>query len=129
MSTESSYVRKFNGSTWSTVNPGAGTTYFAVAARSSGDMLVSSLYPTKETMRFASNKWTAIKATGATFQRMWTASPNDVWAVGSSKVGRFNGSTWTVTAPLGAVSLFGVNGVAGHVWAVGENGFVAHYAY
>jgi hypothetical protein len=129
VTTESSYVRRFNGSTWSTVNPGAGTSYFAIHVRALNDTLVSSYTPNKETMQFAANKWTARKATGAIFQRMHAASANDIWGVGSSKVGRWNGSTWTVTSPLGAVSLLGAGGAPGHVWAVGENGVIAHYAY
>jgi hypothetical protein len=129
VSTESSYVRRFNGSTWSTVNPGAGTSYFAVHVRALDDTLVASYTPTKETMQFAASKWTARKATGATFQRMHAASANDVWGVGMSKVGRWNGSTWTITSPFPSLSLYGVGGAAGHVWAVGDNGAIAHYAY
>lgn len=128
---ENSYIRKWNGSSWSTINPGAGTsTYFAVLAIGAGDYWVSDYMPSKETMHFASKKWAAKATSTAIFQAMHKTSASDVWGVGGAKVGRFNGSAWTMTTPLGtSASLWSVSGVPGHVWAVGANGLVGHYAY
>ncbi len=127
---ENSYVRKWNGSAWSTVNPGAGTTtYFSVLAIGPGNVWVSDYMPNKETMHLVSSKWTAAKTTSAIFQSMHKSSATEVWGVGASKVGRFNGTTWTTSAPLGNVSLWSVTGAPGHVWTVGSSGTVGHYVY
>jgi hypothetical protein len=127
---ENSYVRKWSGSTWSTINPGAGTTtYFSVLAIAPGDVWVSDYTPSKETMHLVKGKWVAKATSSAVFQDLHATTANDLWGVGGSKVGRFNGSAWTVTAPFGTTSLWSVSGAPGHVWAVGGNGLVAHYAY
>lgn len=128
---ENSYVRKWNGTTWSTVNPGAGTpTYFSILAVGAGDVWVSDYMPTKETMHLVSNKWAAKGTSSAIFQAMDKGNGSDVWGAGASKVGRFNGTSWTMTTPFGTgASLWGVSAAGGHVFAVGANGLVGHYAY
>lgn len=128
---ENSYVRKWNGSSWSTVNPGAGTTtYFSVLAISAGDVWVSDYMPSKETMHLSKGKWAAKATSAAIFQSMHKSSATDVWGVGGSKIGRFNGTSWTMTQPLGTnASLWSVTGAPGHVWTVGSSGMVAHYVY
>ena len=64
------------------------------------------------------------------FQKMHAMSATDIWGVSGSKVGRSNGSAWTLTTPLGTgAQLYGVAGTTGHVWAVGGTGLIAHYAY
>lgn len=129
---ENAYVRKWNGSSWSTVNPGAGTaTYFSVLALAAGDVWVADFMPSKETMHLVKGKWAAKATSSAIFQGMHKgASVNDLWGVGGTKVGRWNGSSWTMTTPFGAsASLWGVSGTSGHIYAVGGNGLVAHYVY
>lgn len=128
---ENSYVRKWNGTSWSTVNPGAGTpTYFAVVAIASNDIWVSDYMPSKETMHLSGTKWTAKGTSAAVFQSMHKTTASDVWGVGASKVGRFNGTSWTMTTPFGTgASLWSVTGAPGHAWAVGANGLVGHYQY
>jgi len=128
---ENSYVRKWNGSTWSTVNPGAGTrTYFAVLAVGAGDVWVSDYMPTKETMHLLRGKWVAKGTSSAIFQSLYKSSATEVWGAGGSKVGRFNGTSWTSSAPFGAsTSLWSVTGAPGHVWTVGSGGMVGHYVY
>jgi hypothetical protein len=53
-----------------------------------------------------------------------------VWGAGTSaKVGRWNGSAWTVTTLTGAATLWSITGATGNVWTVGDNGVIAHYTY
>ncbi len=128
---ENAYVRKWSGSSWSTINPGAGTsTYFSVLAIAAGDVWVSDFTPSKETMHLTKNKWAAKATSFSIFQSMHKASATDVWGAGGTKVGRFNGSSWTTSAPFGSgASLWGVTGASGHVWTVGSSGLVGHYVY
>lgn len=127
---ENAYVRKWNGSSWSTINPGAGTTtYFSVLAIGAGDFWVSDYTPAKETMHMSRAKWTAKGTSLAVFQSMYKSSATEVWGVGGSKIGRFNGTAWTMSAPLGNVSLWAVTGAPGHAWTVGGSGTVGHYVY
>lgn len=128
---ENSYVRKWNGSTWSTVNPGAGTpTYFSILAMGAGDVWVSDYMPTKETMHLVKSKWAAKGTSSAIFQSMQKGNGTDVWGAGGAKVGRFNGTAWTMTTPFGtAASLWSMTGVTGHMWTVGANGLVGHFQY
>lgn len=127
---ENSYLRHYVNGTWSTVNPGAGTSTSFTILAVPGDVWVTDFMTTKETMHQVKGKWTAAKATGAMFQGLYAPDSKDIWGVGGTKVGRWNGTAWTLTSPFGgAASLWGVTGGAGHVFAVGSNGLIAHYAY
>ena len=128
---ENAYVRKWSGSSWSTINPGAGTsTYFSVLAMGAGDVWVSDFTPSKETMHLTKGKWAAKATSYSIFQGMHKSSSTEVWGAGGTKVGRFNGSSWTTSAPFGSgASLWSVTGAPGHVWTVGSNGLVGHYVY
>lgn len=128
---ENSYVRKWNGTAWSTMNPGAGTsTYFSVTALGAGSVFVSDYMPGKETMRLASGKWTAKGTSSAIFQGMSKGNGSDLFGAGGAKVGRFNGTSWTMTTPFGTgASLWSMTGTTGHMWTVGANGLVGHFQY
>ena len=61
---------------------------------------------------------------------LYATSASDIWGVGATRVGRWNGTAWTTTTPFGTnANLWGVSGAPGHLFAVGSNGLIAHYAY
>ncbi len=128
---ENSYVRKWDGTAWSTVNPGAGTsTYFAITALGAGNVWVSDYMPTKETMHLVASKWVAKGTSSAVFQGMNKGNGSDLFGAGGAKVGRFNGTSWTMTTPFGTgASLWSVTGATDHMWTVGANGLVGHFQY
>jgi len=128
---ENTYLHHFTNSKWTTVNPGAGTsTYFAVLALTTTNVWTSDFMPGKETMHYGGSTWTAARTGGANFSGMFAFSANDLWGVGATKIGRNNGSGWTVTALSGVTtSLWAVSGAGGNVWTVGDNGVIEHYTY
>jgi hypothetical protein len=126
---ENTYLHHFTGS-WTTVNPGAGTsTFFAVLALSTTDVWATDFMPNKETMHLSGTKWSAQKTGGVIFNGLSALAPNDIWGAGASRVGHWNGSAWTSAQPLGtAANLWSVAATAGHVWVVGDNGLIGHLA-
>ncbi|MGC4119943.1 MAG: FecR domain-containing protein [Myxococcales bacterium] len=57
---------------------------------------------------------------------VWAAGRSEVFAVGIQALSRFNGTDWS--QDLYPTAFTGVSGTSGSdVWAVGENGFVAHW--
>ena len=126
---ENTYLHHFTGS-WTTVNPGAGTsTFFAVLALSPTDVWATDFMPNKETMHLSGNKWSAQKTSGAIFNGLSALAPSDIWGAGASRVGHWNGSAWTIGQPVGTTAyLWSVAATAGHVWVVGDNGLIGHLA-
>ncbi|MBX3159810.1 MAG: hypothetical protein KF773_27820 [Deltaproteobacteria bacterium] len=127
---ENANVYHWANNTWTTVKPTTSTTtYYAVLALATNNVWVTDFYPGKETLRYNGSTWTA--ATTSIFNGGMSAlSASDVWAVGATKVGRWNGSAWTVTAPLGtSSSLWSVATAPGHAWVVGSNALIGHYTY
>lgn len=125
---ENTQAHKWNGTSWSTVNPGAGTNYFSVLYLASNNVWVAPLSPASR--RFT-NKWNSVTApAGVYWNDLHAQSATDLWAAGGSKVGRWSsGSTWTVLTPTPVAQYFGIHGTTGHVWAVGSSGLIMHYAY
>jgi hypothetical protein len=128
---ENAYLRHWANNTWTTVNPGAGTsTYFTVLALATNNVWTTDFTPSKETLRYTGSTWTPARTGSAIFQGLHAKSATDIWGVGASKIGRWNGTAWTVTSPVGTnASLWSVTGAPGHVWAVGSSGLIAHYVY
>lgn len=114
-------------STWETgIDPGAGTTYFAILALP-GETWISTFTPGKETLRFAGGTWTPKPATGTTFQGFHGISGTDIWGAGQNDVGHYDGSTWTVEQPAGnAVQMFGIGGIGSSFWIVGSDSLILH---
>lgn len=129
---ENTYLHHYTSGKWVTVNPGAGTsTYFAVLSLSTTNVWTSDFMPNKETMHTTNgSSWTAVKAASAQFADLFAMSATDLWGVGGTKIGRGNGSSWTVSTLSGVTTqLWAVSGAGGNVWAVGDNGVIEHYTY
>ena len=124
---ENSRVAHFNG-TWTTgINPGAGNTYFGVLAMAANDVWVSTFTPGKETLRFDGSTWTPHPAAGTGFLGFHGITASDIWAAGGSKVGHWDGSTWTTESPGGpAAQFWGVSGAGSFVWIVGSDSLILH---
>jgi hypothetical protein len=122
-------VHHFTGSAWVTVNPGAGSTYAAVLAQAGGDVWVTDVTSNKESMHLSGGVWTAQKTNTVVFSGLAAFGVTDVWAGGTStKIGHWNGTAWTITAPLGSLTqINSVTKTTGHVWVVGVGALVGHH--
>jgi hypothetical protein len=127
---ENTYLHHFTG-TWTTVNPGAGTsTFFAVLALSPTEVWASDFVSNKETMHLVGTKWTAQKNGGSTFEGLSGHASNDVWGAGESHVGHWNGSAWTSVQPFGTNAvLWSVTTAPGAVWVVGDSGLIGYQTF
>jgi len=127
---ELSSVHHFNGSSWSTLNPGAGNTYKTVLAIAAGDAWVTDSTSLKESVHFTGGTWVNKTTSGAVFWGLSAFAANDMWGAGAnSKIGHWNGTAWTTSTPLGSVnSLNSVTKATGNLWVVGDNGFIGHQA-
>src|SRR6185369_9883531 len=106
---ENTNLHHFTGSSWTTVNPGAGTTsFFAVFALSASDVWAANFNPGKETMHFTGSKWVAQKTSGGIFNGMSGLSSSDVWAAGGTRTGHWNGSAWTIEQPFSSASMWSI---------------------
>jgi hypothetical protein len=124
---ESSRVNHYSG-TWTTgIDPGAGSTYFAVLALAPDDVWVATFVPQKETWRFDGATWTPHAAAGTVFQGFYGIAPDDLWAAGGSKVGHWDGTRWDIESPGGAVAQYwGAHGAGSSVWIVGSESLILH---
>lgn len=127
---EDANVRHWNGSAWSSMNPGAGTTYATVLAVAVNNAWVSDFTPNKQTVRWNGSTWTPFSTGGASFNGMSALSTSDIWGAGGSKIGHWNATSWTVdsTSFPGAV-LWSVTTRPGHAWVVGNSAFIAHHTF
>jgi hypothetical protein len=127
---ENTFLHHFTG-TWTTVNPGVGTsTFFAVLALSTTEVWASDFMPNKETVHMVGTKWTAQKTGGAIFEGLSGQTSNDVWGAGGSRVGHWNGSAWTIAQPFGTnVPLWSVATAPGAVWVVGDSGLIGYQTF
>lgn len=129
---ENTNTHHWNGSTWTTVNPGAGTsTLLTILALASNDVWVADFMPGKQTMHFTGAKWVAQSTGGALFNSLSALAANNIWGVGGSRVGHWTGSAWaTPEQPFGAnTNLWSVTTTAGHAWLVGDASLIAHRAF
>lgn len=123
---EQAFVHHYTGSWQTAIDPGAGATYFAVLALP-GETWVSTFTPNEQTVRFANNSWTPHAAPSTTFQGFHAVSSTDIWAAGGTRVGRWNGSAWTIEQPAGnGVQMFGIGGIANSFWVVGSGSLILH---
>jgi hypothetical protein len=128
---ENMNLRRFNGTSWSTVNPGAGTsTFFSVLALTATEVWAADFNPGKEAMRLVGGRWVAFRTGGGIFNGLTAFSTTNVWGAGGSRVGQWNGTAWTLTQPFGAnASLWSISATTGHVWIAGSNGLIGHRAF
>ena len=71
---------------------------------------------------------TAKSGTNLDLTAVWGLSANEVWAVGSGIILRWNGSAWTQSNGGEGANLYAVWGTAANdIWAVGEYGAIGHW--
>jgi hypothetical protein len=127
---EDANVRHWNGSAWSTMNPGAGTTYLSVLAIAVNSAWVSDFMPSKQTVRWNGSTWSPFSTGGANFNGMSALSSSDIWGAGGTRIGHWNGTAWTVdSTSFPSASLWSVTTRPGHAWVVGNSGFIAHHTF
>jgi len=125
---ENTNLHHFTGSSWVTVNPGAGTsTLFSVLAVSTTDVWATDFMPTKETMHLVGGKWVAQKTNGSIFNELVALSASDIWGAGGNDVGHWNGAAWSSEQAFGSnASMWSVTATATDVWLVGSNALIGH---
>ncbi len=142
---ENLQLQHFAGSGWSTFSPPPGPASQAlltVLALGTTDVWVTDGTPGKETIHFgADHAWTtfstAAKINGALtttgFNGMAARTSTDIWGVGRSRAGHWNGKTWTMTQPFGDSTLLSISIAEGNGWFVGHdaagNALIAHQAF
>jgi hypothetical protein len=128
---ESTNVHRWNGSVWSPLNAGVGTSsLMTVLAVAVNDVWISDFMPGKETSHWNGTKWTPFRASSTDFNGMSALASNDIWGVYSNKVGHWDGTSWTVTQPFGAsASMWSVTTRPGNAWVVGDSGLIAHRSF
>jgi hypothetical protein len=128
---ETMQLGHFDGTSWHSSNPPETTTteWFAILAIRSSDVWATSTLLNKETWHYTgAGNWTAQKVgLGITFASLAARASNDIWGVGGTHVGHWNGAAWFTTQPFGtSVALHSVTTTTGDVWVVGDAGLIAH---
>jgi len=129
---ENTNVHHWNGTSWSTLTAGVGTSsLMSVLAVGAGDDWVSDFMPGKETAHWNGSKWTTFKGSSGTgWSGMSPLSSTDIWAVGGSHVSHWDGTAWTAeTSPGGSAVLWSVTARPGNAWLVGDAGLIAHRTF
>lgn len=132
VSGENTNLHRWNGTSWSTVSPGAGTAYPAVLAISTTDVWATTPFITKETTHLASGRWTVKTTGGILLNGMSAFAATDVWGVGQmGKAVHWNGTAWqsSVVTTNTNINLWSVTTVGGHAWVVGDSGTIAHRSF
>ena len=128
VSGESAKAKHFDGNTWTTVDPGVGVDVYTVKAISATNVWVAGLSSTKETANLAGTTWATHATSGTIFQSLHAFAANDVWGVGGTKVGHWNGSAWTSATPTGNTSsLWGISGAGNELFIVGSGATIIHH--
>ena len=125
---ENTNLHHYTG-TWTTVNPNTGsTTFYTVLALSTSDVWATTFFPGYETIQSNGATWNHYATTSSVFQSLHARAANDLWGVGSTRVGHWTGSAWTIDmAPFGtSTSLWSITGAGPQLWLVGDAGLIAH---
>jgi len=124
---ENAQVDHFTG-TWTTaIDPGAGSTYFAILALATDEVWISTLTTDSETLRFDGSTWSPHAAPATAFLSFHAVSPSDIWAAGGTRVGHWNGSEWAIESPAGSsIQLLGTGGFGSSLWIVGTQSTILH---
>jgi hypothetical protein len=128
---ENTNVHHWNGSTWTTLNPGVGTaSLMSVLAVAVNDAWVSDFMPSKETAHWTGSSWTIKKASPAGWNGMSALSSTDIWGAGGSHVGHWDGTAWSAEPPPGTSPLlWSVTTRPGNAWVVGDSGLIGHRTF
>ncbi len=134
VATEAAYVAHCNSSAlwtnttpWPTLMPEGNsvTDYFAVLERSSTNVWVASV--SGNALQYNGSVWTSHSTSGAVFHSLWARADADIWGAGDTQVGHWNGSSWSVSTPMGVTQpLYGVTGTSTDVWVVGTAAKILH---
>lgn len=125
---ENTYLHHYTG-TWTTVNPNVGSsTFYTVLAISPTDVWATTFFPQYETIQSNGATWNHYSTTSSVFQSLHARAPSDLWGVGSTRVGHWSGTTWTIDmAPFGAsTALWSITGAGTELWLVGDGALIAH---
>lgn len=128
---ENTNVHHWNGSSWTSLNPGVGTTsLLCVLAVAPNNDWVSDFMPNKETAHWNGSSWTIVKASASGWNGMSALSPTDIWGAGGSHVGHWDGSAWSSETPPGTSPvLWSVTTRPGNAWVVGDTGLIGHRTF
>jgi hypothetical protein len=139
---ESMSLTHFNGTSWQSINPAAPTadpkSWSTVLAIGPSNVWVTGSMSRKEAWHLTGNTWAAFDTRTVTsagrltglFSSLSARASNDVWGVGGTKIGHWDGSAWTTMQPLSnTVSLHSVTTAAGRAWTVGNAGLIARIAF
>jgi hypothetical protein len=126
-SAENGYLHHFDG-TWHLVDPGFHTSIFYAVWPVAANDVWASMSATSNSVVHDTGTWAQqTLAPGVVFQALWGSAANDVWGVSSTTVGHWAGSSWTTERPTGLTQpLWGIHGVAGEVWLVGDGATILH---
>jgi hypothetical protein len=123
---ENSGLHHWNGTAWSSVTTGASSSIFvATLAISTTDVWATYASASKPDLHLSGTTWKAFAGWG--WSAMAAFSTSDVWGVGASKAGHWNGTAWTTSTPFGSVALYGVTTAPSNVWAVGDASVIEHF--
>lgn len=128
---EQAYLRHYDGTSWTMINPGIGSTMKVVLALATNDVWAAGAMPGKETTHYNGVKWTTIRTSAlssntAVFTSMTAEAADDVWGIGNSKVGHWEGTAWSVEELSVGQTLRSITTALGHVWIVGDGGLILH---
>jgi hypothetical protein len=125
---ESTFLQRFDGSTWTVINPGAGSTMWTVAVLAPNDVWVTSPTPMKETLRFTT-KWAPKPVFGVQFRSLSALGTNDIWGAGGRVVGHWNGTSWSTEQPFNGVSVWSITATTGVAWVVGDTSLISYTTF
>jgi hypothetical protein len=130
---ESTNLHHFNGTTWEPpVNPGLGTSSFsAIRALTTTDVWVADGVTPKATGHLTGGRWVAVDSNTGLFNSLSALGASDIWGCGGTKIGHWNGSSWTTVQQSfsGSPGLWSVTTTAGHGWVVGASALIAHRTF
>jgi hypothetical protein len=124
---ESSRVHHYTGSSWGTaIDPATAGDYFAVLARSTTNVWITSAITGKETLQYNGSTWTPHGTSSNIIQALWARADGDMFGTAGKKIAHWDGSNWTTTTPAANQSLWSVSGTATDVFVVGSAATILH---
>jgi len=120
---EPTYLKRYNGTNWTTVMPGTGTTLYAVHALSPTNVWATA--PGTGSRNFNGTTWTP--HTSGPWMDLYAFSATNIWGIEQTSAANWNGTAWTSATPTGVtLPLRGVSGAGGHLWIVGAGAKILH---
>jgi hypothetical protein len=124
---ETSRVHHYTGSSWgSAIDPATAGDYFAVLARSTTNVWITSAISGKETLQYNGSMWTPHTTGSNIIQALWARADADMFGTAGKKIAHWDGGGWTTTTPTVNQPLWGVTGTATDVFVVGSAATILH---